>query len=246
MEYLDWGSLEKKFGNNLRHRLENNELTQTEIANALDASQPVISRYINGRSVPDFITALKIANYFKLNLYEFLDMPTPNAVKENSSFHKFLRELRDLINKYVSPRYDFVNTKAKQPNDRITKFVVTYEYSAKNMYPLANDSNQQGTYTVCDSYLIINDNIYPERHFDMLWSYENEHLSFFEYVNNILAHDENSSCLDERYDKLKRMMNVFTKNRHLFGVLGTLSSSKFFWLVYLMAYESKFVAYPTE
>ena len=238
---------EKRFGESLRLHLEINEITQRCFAKVMKVSQPVISRYINRIVTPDFITALKIANYFGHNLYGFMGLPAPNTINERSLFYKFIKELQALIHRYVSPKNGSFRFETEKSNNHMSKLMVTYDHSIKSIYPLADGGySRQGGYTVCDSYLIVNENIYPERHFELLWSYENEHLSFFDYTNNILDHEENHSCIDERYEKLKRMMNVFAQNRHLFGVLGTLTASKFYWLVYLMAYKNKFVAYPTE
>ena len=208
--------------------LEKYNVKQKELAEELNVDQATISKYANGLRVPHFSTAIVIANFFNLNLDEFLGIPALNATDERRLFSKFIEEQNELIKKYLRPKNGSTNVNAQESNGRISKFTISCNHSAISMYPQANDHPHLATHAICDSYLIVNENIYPERHFEMLWSSENEHISFYDYVNSMLDHEDNPSCMDETYRRLRKMMNVYVQNRHLFGVLGTLTASRFY------------------
>jgi len=240
IESMSEDEIRKRFNKALNHYFGREGLSQSELAEKIGVTQTTISRYLYNKCAPDFRIALKIANHYRLNLYEFIELPVPNVISDERLFRQFIKELHALICKYIRPKNGSIGLAEQSSNNHEAKLRVSYEYYVTGMYPYANECSGRDKYTICDDYLIVNGNIYPEQHIDMVRSYENEHIPFFDYVNSIFDHEGNTSCFDERYKCLKSMMNAYVHNKHLFGVLGTLTASKFYWLVYLLGYGSKF------
>ncbi|MCL2169075.1 MAG: helix-turn-helix transcriptional regulator [Defluviitaleaceae bacterium] len=238
-------SLERLFSIKLKQHLEPRGVTQISLAKAINVDQSTISKFAN---------AIKIANFFDLNLDGFLDINKPKEVGEQRRLlYQFLNEQQELIKKYLPPKGVAITVKAQESGGRVSRIMISCDYSAINMYPQTKDYQQLAPHTIYDNYLIVNDNIYPERHFEMVWGYENGHVSFYDYVNSILdgaeLHDNVEKKLvdrKERYKDLRKMMNVYVRNRHLFGILGTLSASKFYWLVYSLSHNSKLTSNSTQ
>jgi len=58
-----------KLGNNLRkHRFENNEISQQDLANKVGVTRLTIHSVEKGKFVPSTLLALKIARFFKAKL----------------------------------------------------------------------------------------------------------------------------------------------------------------------------------
>ncbi len=53
-----------KFGELLKQLLDLNDMTQKQLANALDLSPSALGNYIQGTREPDFHTLIRIADYF--------------------------------------------------------------------------------------------------------------------------------------------------------------------------------------
>jgi len=266
--------------------VERKVMSQKELANKVNVSQSLISKFANGKAVPDFPLAIEIAEVFGHNLYSFLKVSFPDSVKERSIFTSFLKELLTLIAKYAGAKnivFEFKMYQSKKDinaniNDSgtstkeflefrgtdvfgristekgyasLTNFIkmdVSCKYLAKNMYPQSR-GGYQGEWVgheLTDSYIIVNGNIYPERHFESVWNNEGEHLSFFNYVNNMEYDREDDLSANVKYANIESIMDAFSHNKHLFGVLGTLTASKFYWLVYLLECRNKLISDTAE
>lgn len=60
------------FSKNLRRMMKEDNIRQEELSNEIGVSQQMISRYMNGQSIPSFITVVKIADALFCSLDEFL------------------------------------------------------------------------------------------------------------------------------------------------------------------------------
>ena len=66
------------FGNKLGILIEENNLTQKELAAQLNIAPSTLSSYVQNAREPDFDTLKKIAGYFNVSADYLLDIPSPN------------------------------------------------------------------------------------------------------------------------------------------------------------------------
>ena len=64
--------LAKELSNRLRILMSRRHMTQDDLADLLGVSRKTISRYVNGDTIPDFITMQEISTILKYPLDEFL------------------------------------------------------------------------------------------------------------------------------------------------------------------------------
>lgn len=62
----------KIFSKNLKRMMKEDNMREEDLANKIGVTQSTISRYVNGQSLPGFITAAKIADVLFCSLDEFL------------------------------------------------------------------------------------------------------------------------------------------------------------------------------
>ena len=72
-EDIDETMMRKAFGNNLQKMLPFSGMTKTELAAKVGVSNVMMSRYIQGKSVPSAIVAHRIARAFGCRLNELFD-----------------------------------------------------------------------------------------------------------------------------------------------------------------------------
>lgn len=63
----------KVFSKNLNCMMKEDNITQKDLANELGISQPIVSRYTSGQSLPSFITLIKMSEVFCCSLDDFLN-----------------------------------------------------------------------------------------------------------------------------------------------------------------------------
>lgn len=61
------------FSKNLRRMMQEDGITQEELANAIGVSQTTISRCITGQCMPSFFTIVKISDELCCSLEDFLN-----------------------------------------------------------------------------------------------------------------------------------------------------------------------------
>ena len=83
-----------KFGEILRELLEDSNMTQRELAQALNLGASTLGNYIRGIREPDFITLKSIAAYFNVSTDYLLDHHSDNSVDHRES--ELLRIFRNL------------------------------------------------------------------------------------------------------------------------------------------------------
>lgn len=66
------------FGNKLGILIEENNLTQKELAAQLNIAPSTLSSYVQNAREPDFATLKRIANYFNVSADYLLDIPLQN------------------------------------------------------------------------------------------------------------------------------------------------------------------------
>ena len=66
------------FGNKLGILIEENNLTQKELAAQLNIAPSTLSSYVQNAREPDFDTLKKIAGYFNVSADYLLDIPSPS------------------------------------------------------------------------------------------------------------------------------------------------------------------------
>lgn len=64
---------QKKIGEFLRRLRQERQITQEELANALNVNHRTISRWENGRNLPDYDVMLEIASYYEVGVDEILN-----------------------------------------------------------------------------------------------------------------------------------------------------------------------------
>ena len=60
------------FSKNLRRMMKEDHIKEERLADEVGISQPMISKYVNGQSMPSFLTVVKIADVLFCSLDEFL------------------------------------------------------------------------------------------------------------------------------------------------------------------------------
>lgn len=61
------------FGNNLRTLIEENNLTQKEVAKQLNIAPSTLGSYVQNKREPDFSTLKRLSEYFKVSVDYLLD-----------------------------------------------------------------------------------------------------------------------------------------------------------------------------
>ena len=73
-DYLeDEKVLSKEFAYNLRKHIQTSNMTQTEIAEKLGVTNAMLSRYVNGASIPGLTKAYRLANILGVRVSDLLD-----------------------------------------------------------------------------------------------------------------------------------------------------------------------------
>lgn len=82
------------FSNNLRKLIDENELTQKELARHLNIAPSTLGSYVQGVREPDFSTLKSLADYFKVSTDYLLD----HSISPNISYQEreLLRVFRSL------------------------------------------------------------------------------------------------------------------------------------------------------
>lgn len=60
------------FSTNLRELMKEEKITQEDLANEIGIDQSMISRYVNGQSLPSLLTTIKIADVLFCSLDDFI------------------------------------------------------------------------------------------------------------------------------------------------------------------------------
>ncbi len=110
-----------KFGNKLKILIEENNITQKNLAAKLNIAPSTISSYVQNMREPDFDTLKKIAVYFDVSLDYLLGMPLKSTDESNESellriFRAMTDEQREI---FIEQGKAFLksNTKHKNPID---------------------------------------------------------------------------------------------------------------------------------
>ncbi len=85
-----------KFGEILRELIEDNDLTQKQVAKDLNIAPSTLGNYIHNNREPDFHTIKMIAGYFNVTIDYLLDYRSSKT--ENRSEDELLRIYRSLSN----------------------------------------------------------------------------------------------------------------------------------------------------
>ena len=83
-----------KFGDILRELLEDNNITQKQLANDLNIAAPTIGNYIRGMREPDFEILKLFASYFNVTTDYLLDFQS--GIERDHSEEELLRLYRSL------------------------------------------------------------------------------------------------------------------------------------------------------
>lgn len=83
-----------KFGDILRELIEENDLTQKQVAKDLNIAPSTLGNYIHDSREPDFNTIKMIASYFKVSVDYLLDYRS--SLAENKNEDELLRIYRSL------------------------------------------------------------------------------------------------------------------------------------------------------
>ena len=83
-----------KFGEILRELIEENDLTQKQVAKDLNIAPSTLGNYIHNSREPDFHTIKMIASYFKVSIDYLMDYRS--TIAENKKEDELLRIYRSL------------------------------------------------------------------------------------------------------------------------------------------------------
>lgn len=89
-----------KFGDILRELIEDNDLTQKQVAKDLNIAPSTLGNYIHNSREPDFNTIKMIAEYFSVTIDYLIDYRSP--LTKNKNEDKLLRIYRSLSDKNQS------------------------------------------------------------------------------------------------------------------------------------------------
>ena len=70
------------FGDTLRCLIEDNDMTQRQVAAQLNIAPTTLGNYIRNLREPDFETLIKLADYFNVSTDFLLDRPFKNSVSQ--------------------------------------------------------------------------------------------------------------------------------------------------------------------
>ena len=68
------------FGNTIKALIEEQDITQKELATALNVAPSTISSYVQNTREPDFVTLKLIAKYFDVSIDYLLDYRTQSTL----------------------------------------------------------------------------------------------------------------------------------------------------------------------
>ncbi len=88
-----------KFGDVLRQLLDDNDITQKQLANDLNIGTTTIGNYVRGLREPDFETLKLIANYFNVSVDYLLNYRTKEKT-DSQDEDELLYLYRVMPNKY--------------------------------------------------------------------------------------------------------------------------------------------------
>ena len=74
-----------EFGEILRELIEDNDLTQKQVANDLNIAPSALGNYIHNSREPDFDTIKTIAKYFDVTIDYLMDCRSPLAENKNEN-----------------------------------------------------------------------------------------------------------------------------------------------------------------
>lgn len=110
-----------KFGEILKELLEQHDITQKQLAEALDMSPSALSNYIQGIREPDYNTLIRIASYFHVTTDFLLGHPHEFCLSHNEELliHIFRSLNQDQQEFYLEQGKIFIRQNRKK---RITLF----------------------------------------------------------------------------------------------------------------------------
>lgn len=69
---------QEKFGKLIKEIRKKNNLTQNDLANKYNVTYQAVSKWENGKNMPDMALIKQISNDFNISLEEMLDIPKKN------------------------------------------------------------------------------------------------------------------------------------------------------------------------
>ena len=69
---------QEKFGKLIKEIRKKNNLTQNDLANKYNVTYQAVSKWENGKNMPDMALIKQISNDFNISLEEMLDVPKKN------------------------------------------------------------------------------------------------------------------------------------------------------------------------
>lgn len=107
----------KKIGMFLKEQRKEKGITQEELAEILNVSNRTISRWENGKNMPDFDVLIEIADYYEVEIREILD-----GERKSENMNK---EMEDTVLMVA----DYTSTEAQNHNKRVHRlflFAIIY------------------------------------------------------------------------------------------------------------------------
>ena len=105
-----------KFGEILKELLEQHNLSQKRLAESLDMSPSALSNYIQGTREPDYITLIRIADYFDVTTDFLLNHPHELTLSHNEELllHIFRSLTKDQKEFYLEQGKIFIRQNKKK------------------------------------------------------------------------------------------------------------------------------------
>lgn len=105
-----------KFGEVIKELLEQHNITQKQMAKALDMSPSALGNYIQGRREPDYNTLICIADYFHVTTDYILAHPTATGLshEEDLLIHIFRSLSKEQQEFYLEQGKIFIRQNAKK------------------------------------------------------------------------------------------------------------------------------------
>lgn len=77
-----------KLGDMIKELLELHNMTQRQLAENLDLSPSALGNYIQGTRSPDYVTLIRIADFFHVTTDYLLNHPVPSNAPNKNSLHR--------------------------------------------------------------------------------------------------------------------------------------------------------------
>ncbi|WP_409229437.1 helix-turn-helix domain-containing protein [Gudongella sp. SC589] len=105
------------FGKRLRMLRREKDIVMTDLADALDLTQATLSKYENGKRIPNIEILQRFAKYFNVSS-DYLLGKTDNREPYHEDAEDYIQELRDLVAK---EGYDISDLSNQELADKIIK-----------------------------------------------------------------------------------------------------------------------------